>query len=291
MSASNLDALVLNTDRVVRLDQMVLDFRQLNATVVGGKSAYNANDLTYNSTVSTYDGVLTQLAYGSSVMGAMSATASSVPNVPASASSVLGGLVASINAQVSVLVSATAPLGSLTGTATTLPVVYPICSASFGSLSATATSLVSHSTTAISSMQGMNATANTIPQVLPLFTAPLGAITSTAISTVTDNVGANAPLGDLAALATATVIHPEPPAPSEPAGHYRPYYPVPVVEPTPLPEPPPVAITESLKAEPVLRVQLVTVAANQVKIESTITAQSRIEWSILEDEAELLLLL
>jgi hypothetical protein len=76
MSSSELNDFVLDTDRVVRLAQMVLDARKLDQSVVGGKSAYDAGDLTYNATVSTYDGTLTTLAYGSAPLGSLSASVS-----------------------------------------------------------------------------------------------------------------------------------------------------------------------------------------------------------------------
>jgi len=291
MSASNLDALVLNTDRVVRLDQMVLDSRQLDYTVVGGKSAYDANDLTYNSTVSTYDGTLTELAYGSSSLGGMTASAVTTPSVIVSASASLGALSATANSLPNVLPTFSAPLGAFVSSATS-GVSHSInANATLGSLTSTVTASVTDLVSATAPLGSLQASANTVPQVLPLFEAQLGALTGSATSTITDNVGATSLFGELISQATATVIHPEPPAPSEPAGHYRPYYAPPVELPKALPEPPPVQIVETPKAETVREILHIKAIAYTNTNALVATAQSKIEWSILEDEAELLLLL
>ena len=291
MSASNLDALVLNTDRVVRLDQMVLDSRQLNYTVVGGKSAYDANDLTYNSTVSTYDGTLTELAYASSALGGLSASAVTTPSVIASASASLGALSATANSLPSVLPTFQALLNGLTATAQSVVTHQVTATSGFGSLTATVNASVTDLVSATAPLGALQSSASTIPQVLPLFQASLGGLTGSATSTVTDNVGATALLGELTSQAIAIVIHPEPPAPSEPAGHYRPYYTPPVELSKALPEPPPVQIVETPKSETVREILHIKAIAYTNTNALVATAQSKIEWSILEDEAELLLLL
>jgi hypothetical protein len=55
-------------------EQMVLDQRALDSSAVGGNSAYNANDLVYDSAVSIYDGTFTQLARSSASLNGLSAS-------------------------------------------------------------------------------------------------------------------------------------------------------------------------------------------------------------------------
>ena len=93
MSSSELNDFELNLDRLARLAQMVLNQRALDSTVVGGKSAYTANDLVYDSAVSTYDGTLTQLARSSASLNGLTASIASTPVVVVSASGALGAFV------------------------------------------------------------------------------------------------------------------------------------------------------------------------------------------------------
>lgn len=235
-----------------RLPTFVLDTSALDeATFVG--SSYDQNDLTYDSAISNYAGLLTQFGIASAALGGLGAVAtSSVSNV----------------------VSANAPLGEL---------------------STNATATVIHNATAESTFGGLSATANTLPTILPIFNATLGGLQAQATASVLANVIANAELGALEASASATVIPPTPPEPTPQAQGYgsnRPYAkPQPKPKPAPLPEPLKVVIKETPPARPVRMPATVVANANPITVTPSIEAQSRIEWSILEDEAELLLLI
>lgn len=292
MSSSELNDFVLNTDRVVRLGQIVLDVRALNTSVVGGKSAYDAIDLTYNSTVSTYDGTLTSFATGSSSFGGLTATVQSTPVVIATATAQLGAMTSTAQATVTHFATGNILISGLEASALSNISNIVSATAQLGELTSTASAGVTHNVIATSELGILNATANTLPIILPLFTADLNGLNVTATSSVTDLVGATAELGALLATANATVIpKPQPEAQGQ-YGSNRPYAkPQRKVEPAPLPEPPVIEIIKTEPARPVRMPATIVANANPINVTPTISAQSQIEWSILDDEAELLLLL
>jgi hypothetical protein len=119
----------------------------------------------------------------------------------------------------------------------------------------------------------MTSTANTLPIVKPVFMGSLGT---------------------LDASATATVIPPTPPEPEpQEYGSNRPY-PAPPrrqLKPEPIPQPAPVVITQTLPARPVKMPATIFATTSNLQATMKIDVVSQIEWSILEDEAELLLML
>lgn len=250
MSSSELNNFILNTDRVVRLGQIVLDVRALNTSVVGGKSAYDANDLTYNATTSTYDGTITNFVTANSSFNGLNATATTTCNVIASAASAFNGLNSESNSKVTHFV-----IGNSTNT-----------------FNSSAESNVSNVVFANASLGGLFASAITEPTILPIF---------------------NAILGKLVSDANATVIKPEPPEPVRPYGYgaFKRYEKTETIKPEPLPEPIKVKVTKTKPALPVKVPSNITALADPIKIDAEIKAKSIIEWSILDDEAELLLLL
>jgi hypothetical protein len=272
MSSSELNDFELNLDRLARLAQMVLNQRALDSTIVGGKSAYNANDLVYNSAVSTYDGTFTQLARSSASLNGLSATIASTPVVVVSASSALGGLTSSSISGVSHTASSTASLGSINSTATTIPQILPVLDASLGDLANSASATVTHMATAASELGAMTATANSLPTIKPVFMGSLGTLDATA---------------------TATVIPPTPPEPPASYGSNRPYPAPPLRQPKvePVPQPPTPVIVETPPARPVRMPATITATTSALNPAFSISVQAQVEWSILEDEAELLLLL
>lgn len=271
MSSSELNSFVLGTDRVVRLGQMILDVRALDQTVVGGKSAYNATDLTYDAPASTHNGTITNYVTANSALNGLSANAGSTPVVPVSATASFGAVSSSANSGVTHLVSA---------------------ESQFGSITTQAISSVGISATASADLNGLNATANTIPLVYPILTANLGGLTAQVISQVTDLVSASAELGAITANAIATVIPKPQPQPEQQYGSNRPYAkPQQKVEPVLVVEPVKIEIVKTEPARPVRMPATIIVKASEIKITPSISAQSQIEWSILDDEAELLLLL
>lgn len=272
MSSSELNDFELNLDRLARLAQMVLNQRALDSTVVGGKSAYSANDLVYDSAVSTYDGTLTQLARSSASLNGLSASIASTPVVVVSASGALGGLTSSSISAVSHTASSTASLGSINSTATTIPQVLPVLNAPLGDLANSVTATVTHIATAESELGALASTANTLPIVKPVFMGSLGTLEATA---------------------NATVIPPTPPEPPASYGSNRPYASPPLRQPKvePAPEPPTPVIVETPPARPVRMPATITAKTSALNPAFSISVQAQVEWSILEDEAELLLLL
>jgi len=273
MGSSELGDFRLNTDRLARLAQMVLDSRKLDQSLVGGNVSYNANDLVYNSTVSTYDGVFTNYADASAPLGGLSANVQSEPVVLASASSSLGALTSATISSVSHNVSLSASLGSLDSTGTSITQILPVLNAGLGSLSGVVTSTVTHLATAQAVLDGLLATANTTPTIKPVFMGSLGTLEATA---------------------TATVIQPTPPEPeSQGYGSNRPYAQQARIKPKPEPvaELPVVVITETLPARPVRMPATIVVSAQVNTTQFLTIVNAQVEWSILEDEAELLLML
>jgi hypothetical protein len=273
MGSSELNDFQLNADRLARLAQMVLDSRKLDQSLVGGNVSYNASDFVYNSTVSTYDGVFTNLADASATLGGLSASVQSVPVVVVSASSSLGALTSAASSSVSHNASLSASLGSLDSTASSIPQILPVLNADLGSLSSVVTATVTHVATAQAVLDGLTATANTTPTIKPVFMGSLGTLEATA---------------------TATVIPPTPPEPEIPGyGSNRPYPAPPIRQPKvePLPQPPTPVIVETPPARPVRMPATITATTSQLSPAFSVSVQAQVEWSILEDEAELLLML
>ena len=119
----------------------------------------------------------------------------------------------------------------------------------------------------------MTATANSLPTIKPVFMGSLGTLDATA---------------------TATVIPPTPPEPVAPGyGSNRPYPAPPLRQPKvePAPQPPTPVIVETPPARPVRMPATITATTSALSPAFSISVQAQVEWSILEDEAELLLLL
>lgn len=273
MGSSELNDFQLNADRLARLAQMVLDQRALDSSAVGGKSAYNANDLVYDSAVSTYEGTFTHLASSSANLNGLSASIASTPNVVVSAASALGALTSSSNSSVSHLVSSAASLGSMNSTATTIPQILPTFDAPLGDLANVVQATVTHVATAEAVLGELLATATTTPTIKPIFMGSLGTLEATA---------------------TATVIPPTPPEPEIPGyGSNRPYPAPPLRQPKvePAPQPPTPVIVETPPARPVKVPATITATTSALTPAFSVSVQSQVEWSILEDEAELLLML
>jgi hypothetical protein len=120
------------------------------------------------------------------------------------------------------------------------------------------------------------ATANTTPTIKPVFMGSLGTLEATA---------------------TATVIPPTPPTPPEPTtygyGSNRPYPAPPLRQPKveQASQPPTPVIVETPLARPVKVPATITATTSALTPAFSVSVQAQVEWSILEDEAELLLML
>jgi len=273
MSSSELNDFELNLDRLSRVAPFLLNQGVLNANALTGKSAYDANDLVYDSAVSTYDGTFTQLARSSASLNGLSASIASTPNVVVSTSSALGALTSSSISGVSHTASSTASLGSMNSTATTIPQILPVLDAPLGDLANSVSATVTHIAKAASELGAINATANSLPTIKPVFMGSLGTLEATA---------------------NATVIPPTPPEPVAPGyGSNRPYPAPPIRQPKiePLPQTPTPVIVETPPARPVRMPATITATTSALTPAFSISVQAQVEWSILEDEADLLLML
>jgi hypothetical protein len=181
------------------------------------------------------------------------------------------------------LVEATgeATLGAMSATATATITHIATAEASLGGLSSTATAMVSHSATASATLGDLVGSATSVVVISATASATLGAMTATADSTPTILPIFEAELGALSSTATATVITPTPAEPT-PTGGRMVYSRQPRKKLEPV-----VQVIEIPVIQPKRRygVASTSLSAMQAQAESTIT------FSILEDDAELLLML
>ena len=199
----------------------------------------------------------------------------------ATASAVFGAGVSSASALVSHVVSAEAVLGGVDASASVSVSNVVSAQAVLGGVVASADATVAHTVTADAALGAGVADASAQVAIAVSASASLGGLTSTAIADVAGSVTASALLGELVSSATATVDPaPSPPPPQYPGGG-NPWYRRPKVE--------KVEEVVQVVVEP-LRVplQVFGVGASVGSLSSSAVAE--VTWSILEDEAELLLL-
>lgn len=198
-----------------------------------------------------------------------------------SASASLGGLTAGAVALVSHVVSAGAVLGGVEASASSSVLNVVSAQAVLGGVVASAGATVSHTVTADAALGAGVGSATSQVRVSAVASASLGALSSNAVANVAGVVTASALLGGLTSSAQATVDPaPSPPPPQYPGGG-NPWYRRPKVE--------KVEEVVQVVVEP-LRVplQVFGVGASVGSLSSSAVAE--VTWSILEDEAELLLL-
>jgi hypothetical protein len=196
------------------------------------------------------------------------------------ASAPLGGLTAGAVALVSHVVSAGAVLGGVQASASSSVLNLVSAQAVLGGVVASADATVAHTVTADAALGAGIASATSQVRVSAVASASLGALSSNAVANVAGVVTASALLGGLTSSAQATVDPaPSPPPPQYPGGN--PWYRRPKVE--------RVEEVVEVVVEP-LRVplQVFGVGASVGSLSSSAVAE--VTWSILEDEAELLLL-
>jgi hypothetical protein len=181
----------------------------------------------------------------------------------ATGAATLGGMSATGSATVIHFASASAPLGELIAeTANITVTVTAEGSAPLGAMTATASTSVVISASASAPLGALTATANSSPTILPIFQANLGG---------------------LVASADATVIPPTPPEPEPTPSGGRQYAAPRRKKIEPVPEPVSVEIPV---IQPKRRYAVVSTSLNGMKAQAT----STITFSILEDDAEVLLL-
>jgi hypothetical protein len=244
--------------------RFVLDTSTLNDSTTGldGGLAFILDTSTLNGTRVLDGAEFLTTATGTATLGAMSATAIASVAHFVTASAELGELVAEV-AQVIVTTDATgeAELGGLVATATATVVLPATASATLGGLVSSATATVALPATA---------------------SANLGGLAASAITAVEQNAVATATLGGLVATADATDTPPEPEPTPKPSGGRRVYSTTPRKKIEPIIEP----VVEIPVIQPKRRYAVVSTSLNGMQAEAT----STITFSILEDDAEVLLL-
>jgi hypothetical protein len=245
------------------VSRFILDQSQLNdanAGLDGFSPAFVLNTSTLDS-IAKLDGfTFTTTVTASAGLGGLSSSASALVSHTVSAEAVLGGLVGAASSSVSNVVSAQAVLGGAVGVANATVAHTVSANAVLGAGVGLATASVSNVVSA---------------------QAVLGGLSASATANVFGSVTASALLGGLTSSAQATVDPaPSPPAPQYPGGG-NPWYRRPKVE--------RVEEVVQVVVEP-LRVplQVFGVGASVGSLSSSAVAE--VTWSILEDEAELLLL-
>ena len=247
--------------------RFLLDTSELNDATYGldGGLAFILDTSTLDSTRVLDGAEFLTTATGAATLGALSATATASVAHFATASASFGELVAEV-AQVIVTTEATAEaqLGGLSSTATATVVLSATASATLGGLASSATATVALPATA---------------------SADLGGLVASAITAVEQDAVATASLGGLVATADA-IDTPTPPAPEptpKPSGGRRVYSTTPRKKIEPVIEP----IAEIPVIEPKRRYAVASTSLTGMQAQAT----STITFSILEDEAELLLML
>ena len=245
------------------VERFILDQTQLNDAEfgLGGFSPAFKLDTSTLDSIAKLDGfTFTTTVTASAPLGGLTAGAVALVSHVVSAEAVLGGVDASASVSVSNLVSAQAVLGGVV---------------------ASADATVAHTVTADAALGAGVGSATSQVRVSAVASASLGALSSNAVANVAGVVTASASLGELTSSAQATVDPaPSPPPPQYPGGG-NPWYRRPKVE--------RVEEVVEVVVEP-LRVplQVFGVGASVGSLSSSAVAE--VTWSILEDEAELLLL-
>jgi len=246
--------------------RFLLDTSELNDATYGldGPSAFILNTSTLDGANVLDGGQFITTATGTATLGALSATATSSVTHFATASASLGELVAEV-AQVIVTTDATgeAQLGGLASSATATVVLPATASATLGGLASSATATVALPATA---------------------TANLGGLVASAITAVEQDAVATASLGGLVATVDSIPTPPAPEPTPAPSGGRRVYSTTPRKKIEPLVELPPVEV-------PVIEPKKRYAVSSTVLGGMTSQAIAEIAFSILDDEAELLLML
>lgn len=244
------------------VERFILDQTQLNDAEfgLGGFSPAFKLDTSTLDSIAKLDGfTFTTTVTVSASLGGLSAGAMSLVSHVVSAEAVLGGVEASASSSVSNVVSAQAVLGGVV---------------------ASASATVAHTFTADAALGAGVGSATSQVRVSAVASASLGALSSNAVANVAGSVTASALLGGLTSSAQATVDPaPSPPPPQYPGGN--PWYRRPKIE--------KVDEVVEVVVEP-LRVPLQVFGVGSSVASLSSSAITEVTWSILEDEAELLLL-
>jgi hypothetical protein len=265
----------------------------LDENFLGGNVIYDNEEYEYSDNNLTYDGTPTLLASATGSLGSLVSNAVSKVEVSALAVANLNKLNASLTSNVTKLVSARSDFGELNSGVNSLVEKISSATAALGELNALAISLTQKLANANSEFGALEATASVEVDNIVTVSADLGSLTASAKSVVESQNGASSDLGGLEARAFSEVTPPTPPEPPTPSiGNGRADYSLPRLkkkEKLKIYQPQIPLIKETKEQEPVF--QTISASANTLNGIFSANAQSSIEFSILEDEAELLLLI
>jgi hypothetical protein len=259
-----LDTGKLDQDRIIGTGTVVLDTRAVLDTNIIFGTGYDAS-LGYDSNVTLYDGASVIYDFAASELGGLTGTVQSTPQIIVSASSELGAISSIAQSGVAHFAQGATNLGGITAEADTTPTILPLFDATFGSLNSSLTAVVTRIATA---------------------TATLGELTGSVQATPEVEITAAANLGSLTATAQAST-----PTPPEPA-HYGSNGYVPIKKKQKKERPTPVIvveITDVPELEPLIKTHFAKGTTDLFGISAQ--AGNRIDFSILADEAEILMLL
>ncbi len=174
-------------------------------------------------------------------------------------------------------------LGGLSASASAQSILFPVLTSSLGRLAATATAQSTLFPVLAASLGGVSASASAQSTIFPVLAASLGGLSATASASAIIFPVLDAPLDGLVATATATVIPPEPPVipPSGSRWWRQPATPVKKHE------PPEQIVVEIPKPRRPVLVSAVAVARLGG---FDVSALGSVTFSILDDDAEVLLL-
>ena len=195
----------------------------------------------------------------------------------------LGAMSASATATVAHSVTASASLDGLSSTATAIVVLPATASADLGGLISSATATVVLPATASADLGGLASSAIATVALPATASATLGGLAASAITAVEQNAIATASLGGLVATVDSIPTPPEPEPTPKPSGGRRVYSTTPRKKIEPVIEP----IVKIPVIEPKRRYAVSLTSLGGMTSQST----STITFSILDDDAEVLLLM
>jgi len=244
--------------------RFLLDTSELNDATYGldGGLAFILDTSTLDSTRVLDGAEFLTTATGSASLGGMSATATATVAHSVTASASLDGLSSTATATVVLPATASADLGGLVSSATATVVLPATASATLGGLACSATATVALPATA---------------------SADLGGLAASAITAVEQDAVATANLGGLVATVDSIPTPPEPEPTPTPSGGRRVYSTTPRKKIEPVIE----LVVEIPVIEPKRRYAVASTSLTGMQAQAT----STITFSILEDEAELLLMI
>lgn len=204
--------------------------------------------------------------------------------INATGTAILGTMSATATSSVTHFVTASASLGGLNSTATAIVVLPATAEATLGGLASSTTATVTHPATASADLGGLASSATATIALPATASANLGGLVASAITAIEQEAVAIASLGGLVATVDSIPTPPEPEPTPAPSGGRRVYSTTPRKKIEPLVEMPPVEV-------PVIEPKKRYAVSSTVLGGMSSQATAEIAFSILDDEAELLLML